>query len=163
MTQGPLAHTVVDMWRLVLQERAPAIVMITRLKEKQRVKCEPYVPAHTATYGDITVTVRQVIVKSGYTIRQLSLQVRCSGVPAYLYFSFGFMSQEINYVEQKIPIPRLTSEISTVGKYAASTQPSEVRLPAGVPQVHWVKQQGSNTFNELLFIRFWLTLSSTNL
>ncbi|XP_050738706.1 receptor-type tyrosine-protein phosphatase F-like isoform X2 [Eriocheir sinensis] len=74
VTQGPLAHTVVDMWRLVLQERAPAIVMITRLKEKQRVKCEPYVPAHTATYGDITVTVRQVIVKSGYTIRQLSLQ-----------------------------------------------------------------------------------------
>ena len=75
VTQGPLANTVVDLWRLVLQERSPAIVMITRLKEKQRVKCEPYVPAHTGTYGDVTVTVRQVIVKSGYTIRQLSLQV----------------------------------------------------------------------------------------
>ncbi|XP_045100959.1 receptor-type tyrosine-protein phosphatase T-like isoform X1 [Portunus trituberculatus] len=74
VTQGPLANTVVDLWRMVLQERSPAIVMITRLKEKQRVKCEPYVPSHTGTYGDITVTVRQVIVKSGYTIRQLSLQ-----------------------------------------------------------------------------------------
>lgn len=94
VTQGPLAHTVVDMWRLVLQERVPAIVMITRLKEKQRVKCEPYVPAHTATYGDITVTVRQVIVKSGYTIRQLSLQVRRSEGSSYLYyFSFRFISQ----------------------------------------------------------------------
>nr|XP_053638794.1 receptor-type tyrosine-protein phosphatase-like N isoform X1 [Cherax quadricarinatus]XP_053638795.1 receptor-type tyrosine-protein phosphatase-like N isoform X1 [Cherax quadricarinatus] len=74
VTQGPLAHTVVDLWRLVMQEQAPAIVMITRLKEKQRVKCEPYIPAHTATYGDITVTVKQVIQKSGYTIRRLLLQ-----------------------------------------------------------------------------------------
>ncbi|XP_042206046.1 uncharacterized protein LOC121855232 [Homarus americanus] len=74
VTQGPLAHTVVDLWQLVMQERAPALVMITRLKEKQRVKCEPYVPVHTATYGDITVTVKQVIQKSGYTIRRLLLQ-----------------------------------------------------------------------------------------
>lgn len=76
MTQGPLPHTVADLWQLVLQERAPAIVMITRLQEKQRVKCEPYVPTHSCLYGDITVTVRQVINKSGYTIRQLFLQVR---------------------------------------------------------------------------------------
>ncbi|XP_045602597.2 receptor-type tyrosine-protein phosphatase R isoform X1 [Procambarus clarkii] len=73
-TQGPLPHTVADLWRLVMQECAPALVMITRLKEKQRVKCEPYVPTHAATYGDISVTVRQIIQKSGYTIRRLLLQ-----------------------------------------------------------------------------------------
>ncbi|XP_071534485.1 uncharacterized protein [Panulirus ornatus] len=74
VTQGPLAHTVADLWRLVMQERCPAVVMITRLKEKQRVKCEPYVPAHTAIYGLVTVTVTQVIQKSGYTIRKVFLQ-----------------------------------------------------------------------------------------
>ncbi|KAK7083697.1 hypothetical protein SK128_010909 [Halocaridina rubra] len=74
VTQGPLAHTVVDLWSLVLQEKAPAVVMITRLKEKRRVKCEPYIPAFSATYGAITVTVKQVIQKNGYTIRQIVLQ-----------------------------------------------------------------------------------------
>lgn len=75
VTQGPLANTVADLWALVMQERSPAVVMITRLKEKRRVKCEPYVPALSATYGDITVTVKQLIHKNGYTTRQLLLQV----------------------------------------------------------------------------------------
>ncbi|XP_066976141.1 uncharacterized protein [Macrobrachium rosenbergii] len=74
VTQGPLAHTVVDLWTLVMQEKAPAVVMITRLKEKRRVKCEPYIPTLSATYGDITVTVKQLIHKNGYTIRQMLLQ-----------------------------------------------------------------------------------------
>ncbi|ROT62447.1 Receptor-type tyrosine-protein phosphatase R [Penaeus vannamei] len=76
VTQGPLANTVADLWALVMQERSPAVVMITRLKEKRRVKCEPYVPALSATYGDITVTVKQLIHKNGYTTRQLMLQRR---------------------------------------------------------------------------------------
>ncbi|XP_042864054.1 receptor-type tyrosine-protein phosphatase R-like isoform X1 [Penaeus japonicus] len=76
VTQGPLANTVADLWALVMQERSPAVVMITRLKEKRRVKCEPYVPALSATYGDITVTVKQLIHKNGYTTRQLLLQRR---------------------------------------------------------------------------------------
>ncbi|XP_068229120.1 receptor-type tyrosine-protein phosphatase kappa-like [Palaemon carinicauda] len=74
VTQGPLAHTVVDLWTLVMQEKSPAVVMITRLKEKRRVKCEPYIPTLSATYGDITVTVKQLIHKHGYTIRQILLQ-----------------------------------------------------------------------------------------
>lgn len=73
-TQGPLAHTVADLWTMVLQERAPAIVMITRLKEKGRAKCEPYIPEYSAHYENITVTVKQVIQKNGYTIRQIHLQ-----------------------------------------------------------------------------------------
>lgn len=93
VTQGPLANTVADLWALVMQERSPAVVMITRLKEKRRVKCEPYVPALSATYGDITVTVKQLIHKNGYTTRQLMLQVgpppSSSGV-GYWQFVLGF-------------------------------------------------------------------------
>uniref|UniRef100_A0A3B3ZTT4 protein-tyrosine-phosphatase n=1 Tax=Periophthalmus magnuspinnatus TaxID=409849 RepID=A0A3B3ZTT4_9GOBI len=37
-TQGPMVHTVGDFWDMVWQERVPAIVMLTRLKEEQQVK-----------------------------------------------------------------------------------------------------------------------------
>jgi protein tyrosine phosphatase len=43
-TQGPLPHTVHDFWAMVLQEAAAAVVMITKLREKGRPKCERYLP-----------------------------------------------------------------------------------------------------------------------
>jgi len=36
-TQGPMANTVNDFWAMVWQEKAPAIVMITKLAEQNRV------------------------------------------------------------------------------------------------------------------------------
>jgi protein tyrosine phosphatase len=35
--QGPMSNTVLDFWRMVWQEKAPIVVMITKLKEKNRV------------------------------------------------------------------------------------------------------------------------------
>ena len=61
-----------------MQEKARAVVMITRLKEKGRVKCEPYIPAYSAKYGEVQVTVKQVLEKNGYSIRQLHLKVTSS-------------------------------------------------------------------------------------
>ena len=63
-----------------MQEKARAVVMITKLKEKNKVKCEPYIPAYSARYDDVQVTVKQVIEKNGYTIRQIHLKVS----PPYL-------------------------------------------------------------------------------
>ena len=37
-TQGPLANTIVDFYRMIWQEHAPVIVMITRLFEKNKVR-----------------------------------------------------------------------------------------------------------------------------
>ncbi|CAB3382058.1 Hypothetical predicted protein [Cloeon dipterum] len=45
-TQGPLPHTLHDFWTMVLQETASALVMITKLREKGRTKCEKYLPDH---------------------------------------------------------------------------------------------------------------------
>lgn len=36
-TQGPMVNTVNDFWQMAWQEEAPAIVMITKLKEKNEV------------------------------------------------------------------------------------------------------------------------------
>jgi len=36
-TQGPMTNTVNDFWTMIWQEKAPAIVMITKLTEQKRV------------------------------------------------------------------------------------------------------------------------------
>lgn len=62
---------------MVWTERAPAIVMITKLVESGKAKCEPYLPAdgETGRYGAIIVTVDSIEETSGCTVRQLSLKV----------------------------------------------------------------------------------------
>ncbi|KAJ9578543.1 hypothetical protein L9F63_005272, partial [Diploptera punctata] len=77
-TQGPLPHTVCDFWAMVWAEQPPAIVMITKLVEKGRAKCEAYFPCgeseDTANYGDVNVTVKSLTHRDGYTIRELLIQ-----------------------------------------------------------------------------------------
>lgn len=73
-----MANTVVDFWRMVWKEHSPVIVMITKLMEKSRTKCELYFPVDpgaTEMYGDISVTVTSIVVKDGYVIRHFILQV----------------------------------------------------------------------------------------
>ncbi|OWF52370.1 tyrosine-protein phosphatase non-receptor type 5-like [Mizuhopecten yessoensis] len=75
-TQGPMSHTIVDFWRMVWAEKAPIIVMITKLKEKGRPKCENYLPEDnsSATFGDIDVKVDRVVARHGYSLRHLLLR-----------------------------------------------------------------------------------------
>lgn len=63
---------------MVWNEHSPVIVMITKLMEKSRTKCELYFPIDpgaTEMYGDISVTVTSIVVKDGYIIRHFILQV----------------------------------------------------------------------------------------
>ena len=39
-TQGPLPETFADFWRMVWEQRSATIVMLTRLEERARVKCD---------------------------------------------------------------------------------------------------------------------------
>ncbi|XP_037070484.1 tyrosine-protein phosphatase non-receptor type 5-like [Pollicipes pollicipes] len=75
-TQGPLAHTLGDFWRMVLHHRAPAVVMITKLREDERIKCAGYLPEtrQTSCFGGVQVTVQCARPRSGYTVRQVLLQ-----------------------------------------------------------------------------------------
>src|SRR5438045_785005 len=67
--QGPLVNTIDDFWLMVWHERSPCIVMMTRLKENNRIKCEPYLPTREGQYGEIHVAVRMTTAKNGYYVR----------------------------------------------------------------------------------------------
>uniref|UniRef100_A0A914VU68 protein-tyrosine-phosphatase n=1 Tax=Plectus sambesii TaxID=2011161 RepID=A0A914VU68_9BILA len=73
-TQGPLPNTINDFWAMIWQEKCPCVVMMTKLKEKNKVKCEPYLPLREEQYGRIFVTVRTTMPKNGYYVRDIELK-----------------------------------------------------------------------------------------
>ncbi|KAM5191977.1 receptor-type tyrosine-protein phosphatase T-like [Mantella aurantiaca] len=73
-TQGPIPETVSDFWSMVWQENSSVIVMLTGLEEQNKVKCERYWPEQSQTYGDITVSVQQIVHTGAFTIRSFSLK-----------------------------------------------------------------------------------------
>lgn len=57
-SQGPLASTRAGFWQMVVEQAAPAIVMLTSLTEGRRKKCEPYFPLSaygSVRFGDVQV------------------------------------------------------------------------------------------------------------
>nr|CDS20654.1 receptor type tyrosine protein phosphatase [Echinococcus granulosus] len=115
-TQGPLPNTVCDFWRMVWEQRSSTIVAMTRLEERERIKCEQYWPGSglpassrlsptksldwlsprttiitnsesaqtiatasaspiaTTTYGQITVSLMEVMELAYYTVRTFTVQ-----------------------------------------------------------------------------------------
>ncbi|XP_074661301.1 receptor-type tyrosine-protein phosphatase kappa-like [Tubulanus polymorphus] len=68
--QAPLLSTINDHWRMIWQEKCPAIIVLTDLTEGQgkdkKVKCHRYWPTKLdaiGRYGDITVTVAEKMEK----------------------------------------------------------------------------------------------------
>ncbi|XP_031720948.1 receptor-type tyrosine-protein phosphatase F isoform X25 [Anarrhichthys ocellatus] len=73
-TQGPLPETLSDFWRMVWEQRSNTIVMMTRLEEKSRVKCDQYWPVRgTETYGMIQVTMLDTVELATYSVRTFAL------------------------------------------------------------------------------------------
>ncbi|XP_053083607.1 receptor-type tyrosine-protein phosphatase F isoform X3 [Pangasianodon hypophthalmus] len=73
-TQGPLPETLSDFWRMVWEQRTSTIIMMTRLEEKSRVKCDQYWPVRgTETYGMIQVTMLDTVELATYSVRTFAL------------------------------------------------------------------------------------------
>nr|XP_030134799.1 receptor-type tyrosine-protein phosphatase F isoform X15 [Taeniopygia guttata] len=73
-TQGPLPETLSDFWRMVWEQRTATIVMMTRLEEKSRVKCDQYWPSRgSETYGMIQVVLLDTVELATYTVRTFAL------------------------------------------------------------------------------------------
>ncbi|XP_057251943.1 LOW QUALITY PROTEIN: protein-tyrosine-phosphatase PTP1 [Beta vulgaris subsp. vulgaris] len=62
-TQGPLPHTFEDFWEMVLQNRCPVIVMLTRLVDNNKtLKCGDYFQAEDGPreFGNISVVTKWI-------------------------------------------------------------------------------------------------------
>ncbi|XXG46683.1 hypothetical protein AAC387_Pa02g1466 [Persea americana] len=62
-TQGPLQNTFEDFWEMIIQNRCPAIVMLTRLVDNYKVvKCDDYFQTDNGTreFGKICLTTKCV-------------------------------------------------------------------------------------------------------
>ncbi|XP_047993091.1 tyrosine-protein phosphatase Lar isoform X5 [Leguminivora glycinivorella] len=69
-TQGPLQETFADFWRMCWELRTSTIVMMTKLEERTRIKCDQYWPSRgSETYGMMTVTIAEVQELATYCIR----------------------------------------------------------------------------------------------
>ncbi|XP_033858268.3 tyrosine-protein phosphatase non-receptor type 18-like isoform X1 [Acipenser ruthenus] len=79
-TQGPLSHTVVDLWRMIWQYKVKVCIMACREIELGKKKCERYWADHseTAIFGDFVITnLDESRSNEEVIIRMLSVQ--CQG------------------------------------------------------------------------------------
>nr|XP_012775423.2 receptor-type tyrosine-protein phosphatase delta isoform X25 [Maylandia zebra] len=73
-TQGSLPETFGDFWRMLWEQRSATIVMMTKLEERSRVKCDQYWPTRgTETYGLIQVTLLDTVELATYCVRTFAL------------------------------------------------------------------------------------------
>uniref|UniRef100_T1H0P9 Tyrosine-protein phosphatase domain-containing protein n=1 Tax=Megaselia scalaris TaxID=36166 RepID=T1H0P9_MEGSC len=73
-TQGPLQDTFNDFWRMCWEQKTATIVMMTRLEERARIKCDQYWPSRgTETYGNLFVTITETQELSTYSIRTFQI------------------------------------------------------------------------------------------
>ncbi|XP_072318767.1 protein tyrosine phosphatase receptor type Db isoform X17 [Eucyclogobius newberryi] len=73
-TQGPLPETFGDFWRMVWEQHTANIIMMTKLEEKSRVKCDQYWPTRgTETYGLIQVTLLDTVELATYSVKTFAL------------------------------------------------------------------------------------------
>ncbi|XP_065213567.1 tyrosine-protein phosphatase Lar isoform X3 [Planococcus citri] len=69
-TQGPLQETFGDFWKMCWEVKTSTIVMMTKLEERTRIKCDQYWPSRgTETFGTITVTLSDIQELATYCIR----------------------------------------------------------------------------------------------
>ncbi|XP_048039185.1 receptor-type tyrosine-protein phosphatase delta isoform X43 [Megalobrama amblycephala] len=73
-TQGALPETFGDFWRMIWEQRSANIIMMTKLEERSRVKCDQYWPNRgTETYGLIQVTLLDTVELATYCVRTFAL------------------------------------------------------------------------------------------
>ncbi|XP_029470907.1 tyrosine-protein phosphatase non-receptor type 12 isoform X2 [Rhinatrema bivittatum] len=76
-TQGPLANTVIDFWRMIWEYNVVIIVMACREFEMGRKKCERYYPSYgeePLSFGPFRISCEAEEARTDYFIRKLLLE-----------------------------------------------------------------------------------------
>ncbi|RMX56715.1 hypothetical protein pdam_00015776 [Pocillopora damicornis] len=76
-TQGPMANTIKDFWRMVWEQNCTVVVMITNIIEKGRHKCAMYWPSKQAkseAHGPLRVTYLDEEAFAHYTLRRFEVK-----------------------------------------------------------------------------------------
>lgn len=69
-TQGPLAHTVEDFWRMVWEWKCHTVVMLTEVQEREQDKCYQYWPTEgSVTHGEITIEIKSDTLSEAISVR----------------------------------------------------------------------------------------------
>lgn len=94
-TQGPLPSTIGDFWRMIWEQQTCTIVMMTKLEERNRLKCDQYWPNKgTEVYANcVQVTLVDVAELSTYTVRTFVI----SPVNTYAQIQITNNSNNMNY------------------------------------------------------------------
>ncbi|XP_070257527.1 receptor-type tyrosine-protein phosphatase C isoform X3 [Myotis yumanensis] len=74
--QGPREETVDDFWRMIWEQKATVIVMVTRCEEGNRNKCAEYWPSMEESareYGDVLVKVTEYKTCPDYIIQKFTI------------------------------------------------------------------------------------------
>lgn len=75
-TQGPVAASFNDFWRMVWEQNSEIIVMVTNLIEKSRIKCQKYWPTgEPREYGSIRVAPEEEMELAEYVVRKFSISM----------------------------------------------------------------------------------------
>uniref|UniRef100_A0A8D3C6N2 protein-tyrosine-phosphatase n=1 Tax=Scophthalmus maximus TaxID=52904 RepID=A0A8D3C6N2_SCOMX len=128
-TQGPMVNTVNDFWQMAWQEESPAVVMITKLKEKNE-KCVLYWPERRGIYGKVEVLVNSVRECEHYTTRSLTL--KCGNQTRVLQHYWYTSWPDHKTPDSAMPLLQLMADVETERRAAAATGPLIVHCSAGI-------------------------------
>ncbi|XP_012554371.2 receptor-type tyrosine-protein phosphatase delta isoform X1 [Hydra vulgaris] len=79
-TQGPMKNTINDFWLLCWEQNVQVIVMVTKLEERGRSKCEQYWPDHgSEIYGSIRVEFKSELKLCNDCIRTFEISSTVNG------------------------------------------------------------------------------------
>ncbi|XP_068929051.1 tyrosine-protein phosphatase non-receptor type 5 isoform X2 [Petaurus breviceps papuanus] len=129
-TQGPIVNTVSDFWRMVWQEHAPIIVMITNIEEMNE-KCTEYWPEEQVVCDGVEITVKQVIQADDYRLRHITLKSGAEERSLRHYWFTSWPDQKTP--DRAPPLLQLVLEVEeAAGWEGQSCAPIVVHCSAGI-------------------------------
>uniref|UniRef100_A0A158QEZ1 Protein-tyrosine-phosphatase n=3 Tax=Hymenolepis diminuta TaxID=6216 RepID=A0A158QEZ1_HYMDI len=112
-SRGPLPETYSDFWRMIWEQRVSIVVMMTRLEERARIKCDQYWPSRgPETYANGAITVAPISGPEGilelayFTIRRFTIS-HSNGNEVREVTHLQFTSWPDHGVPDSPPIPLL--------------------------------------------------------